>query len=232
MISRLIPRFVLGLIALGALAIGLTSGRASTAAGTSLVGTFKIARGTCTGGAPGGSYFRMVYPGGTIKAGRFFQNPDSTCADKSYTPVGPGSGGGLVTGGFQPHPTPAFDAKGNSLARKIIATQRFTAIAFGLSTDPRDPQGSKTVPPPTIQAASGKLSGQVEALVASWNKLYFNQGSPKPGGAKPGLTSAVSGTYDSGTGAYTLVWASAVVGGPFNGFTGYWHLQGTFVPRS
>jgi hypothetical protein len=26
-----------------------------------------------------------------------------------------------------------------------------------------------------------------------------------------------------------ITWASAVVGGPFNGFTGYWHLTGTFT---
>ena len=74
-----------------------------------------------------------------------------------------------------------------------------------------------------------RLSGQIESWSAAWNKQYFNQGSPKPDGTSPGLTAPVSGTYDAATGAYVLTWASQVVGGPFNGFTGYWHLQGTFV---
>jgi hypothetical protein len=83
---------------------------------------------------------------------------------------------------------------------------------------------------PEIFDNKGTLSGQVTAWSAAWNNLYFNQGSPKPGGGSPGLTAPVSGTYDSATHAYVLTWASQVVGGPFNGFTGYWHLQGTFVP--
>jgi hypothetical protein len=29
-----------------------------------------------------------------------------------------------------------------------------------------------------------------------------------------------------------LTWKSLIVGGQFNGFTGYWHLEGTFVPAS
>jgi len=40
----------------------------------------------------------------------------------------------------------------------------------------------------------------------------------------------VSGTYDSATHAFVITGASEIVGGPFNGFTGYWHLPGTFAP--
>ena len=67
---------------------------------------------------------------------------------------------------------------------------------------------------------------------ASWNNEYFNQGSPKPNGTRPGLTTPVSGSYDAATNAFVLTWSSQVVGGPFNGFTGYWHLVGTFVPHT
>jgi hypothetical protein len=73
-----------------------------------------------------------------------------------------------------------------------------------------------------------KLTGNFEAWTAEWNKIYFNQGAPKPNKAQPypGLTQPVTGTYDAKTGAFTLTWYSAIVGGPFNGFTGYWHLEG------
>jgi hypothetical protein len=40
------------------------------------------------------------------------------------------------------------------------------------------------------------------------------------------LTRPVTGTYDAKTKTFTITWYSAIVGGPFNGFTGYWHLQG------
>ena len=236
MISARPARTTLGLLALLALvtvAAGLGAARAGASHRSggvqSLVGVFKLTKGTFAGGAAHGSYFRMVYPGGTIKSGKFFRNPDSTSSDKTYTLVSPGTAGGLSTAALQPGPKVAFDAKGDSRAGAIIAPAKFNAIAFGLSTLARDPKGGPTIPAPSIQVTNGKLSGQVESVFASWNKLYFNQGSPKPGGAKPGLTSAVTGTYDKQTGAFVLTWASAVVGGPFNGFTGYWHLQGTFV---
>ncbi len=68
------------------------------------------------------------------------------------------------------------------------------------------------------------------AVVASWNNEFFNQGSPKPDGSAPGLTAPVHGTYDADTGEFVLEWSSQIVGGPFNDFTGIWHLEGTFKP--
>jgi hypothetical protein len=52
------------------------------------------------------------------------------------------------------------------------------------------------------------------------------------GGGTPGSTTALSGTYDPTTGQFTMSWKSLIVGGPFNTFTGVWHLTGTFVPTS
>ena len=79
--------------------------------------------------------------------------------------------------------------------------------------------------------SDGRLSGQLQAFSASWNKQFFNQGSPKPDGSTPGLTSLITGTYDADTKAYTLEWTSQIVGGPFNKFSGFWHLEGVFEPR-
>jgi hypothetical protein len=229
--NRFTTRVVLGLLALGTvILIPIGSAGASSSRAKVLSGTFKLAAGSCAGATATGTYFRMIYPGGTIAAGKFFDNPDSTCTDLSYTLASPGTAGGLVTGKYQPGPTPAFSSTGGALAASIIQPQLFTAIDFSISTHSIDPQTGLAVPAPVIKDTNGKLSGQVKAWSADWNNLHFNQGSPKPDGTSPGLTEAVSGTYNAKTHAFVLTWASAVVGGPFNGFTGYWHLQGTFKP--
>jgi hypothetical protein len=218
----------LAIVTLAACGSSGSSGK-SSGAGSELVGTFKLATGSCTSTGAAGTYFRMIEPNGTIAKGKFFTNPDSACTDKSYTPVKAGTDGGLVTGSFQPDPSPAFDKTGNALANAIITPAGFTAIKFTLATNKTDPQSKKSVPAPEIRNDNGKLSGQVTAWSAAWNNQYFNQGSPKPDGSSPGLTSPVTGTYDAKTGAFLLTWASQVVGGPFNGFSGYWHLTGTFT---
>ena len=214
-----------------------TSGLAGAAPAQSgkakkLTGTFALTPGSCDAtGAATGSYFRMVLSGGTLADGPFFANPDSACVDKTYITAGPGSDGGLVTGAYQPQPDPPFDATGNSLAAEIIEPQSFTAIDFSVSTNPTEPQTGEDVPRPTIRAKGRKLSGDLRAITASWNKEDFSQGSPKPDGSKPGLTKPVTGTYDPKTGAFTLEWASQIEGGPFDGFTGVWHWEGTFEAK-
>jgi hypothetical protein len=57
----------------------------------------------------------------------------------------------------------------------------------------------------------------VDGFTAEWNKLSFKQGGQ------------VTGTYNAQTHAYVLTWSSLISGGPFNGFTGVWHLKGTFA---
>jgi hypothetical protein len=202
--------------------------------GTPMVGTFKIAPGafSATGG-PTGSYLRMVLAGGTITAGPYFDNLFSGSSDKTYTLISPGTDGGLITGSYQPAPSPAFGGLLNSaLANRIMVPQAFEAINFSVSTQPVDPQTGQAAPPPGINDLDGKLDGEVAAVSAEWANNYFNQGTPKPDGTTPGLTQPVTGTYDATTGAYVLEWASTIVGGPFNHFTGYWHLAGTFQPSS
>jgi hypothetical protein len=231
---RITPLIVLVAVGIGALGCSQSSATVGTSTtntgGSALNGTFKLAAGACQGSVASGTYFRMIDPNGTIANGAFFSNPDSLCGDKTYTLALPGSQGGLVTGTYQPDPTPAFNAQGGSLANDIVQPQGFTAINFSIATNKVDPQTGKSVPAPSIVNNGGKLSGQIQAWSAAWNKLYFNQGSPKPDGSDPGLTAPLTGTYDSATNAFVLTWTSQVVGGPFNGFTGYWHLAGTFVP--
>src|SRR4051812_23665424 len=135
---------------------------AARAAGTDLVGTFALTPGACPSGGASGTYFRMVQPSGTVANGPFVSNGDSTCADKTYTLLAPGSDGGVVTGGYQPAPSPAFDAQGNSLATRIVVPAVFFGVRFGLSTDPKDRQTGTAVTPLAVQAdPAGKLSGDL-----------------------------------------------------------------------
>jgi hypothetical protein len=167
---------------------------AAAASASTLKGTFHISSG---------SYIRMREP-----TGSYFQNPYSTAKNKTYTLLVSAPGAGLRTGVIQSAPSPAFDAKGNSLAKSIIEPTSFTGILFGAATTTA----------PSISVSSGKLSGQVKGLLAEWNKQTFKQGG------------TVTGTYNAKTHGYVLTWHALVKGGPFNGFTGYWRLQGTFSP--
>jgi hypothetical protein len=232
MISRSRTAALLALASLSLIAAGVVPSPAGASGGKAkaLVGTFKLDAGSCQGSSVTGTYFRMIFPHGTVANGKFFDNPDSLCSDKTYTLAIPGTQGGLVTGNYQPDPSPAFTAQGGAAANDIVQPQGFTAINFSIATNKKDPQTGTAVPPPSITVKNGKLTGQTEAWSAAWNKLYFNQGSPKPGGSHPGLTTPLTGTYDASSRAFVITWTSQVVGGPFNGFTGDWHLSGTFVP--
>lgn len=203
---------------------------AGAAAEGAMTGLFAVTEGTCTDGAiTAGSYFRMVQPNGTVADGPFVENGDSPCGDKTWTPLLPGTDGGLIAGSHQPPPEPVFDDSGNALADAIVQPTTFFAVAFGVATSEVDPQTSASVGVPTISHdGNGALSGDLAAWGVAYNGAHFNQGAPKPDGSMPGNTTDVSGTYDPASGAYTLEWSSQIVGGPFNNFTGIWHLEGTF----
>ncbi|WP_238981315.1 hypothetical protein [Williamsia herbipolensis] len=256
---RTLPTFVVAL-ALGAgllAACGSNSG--APAQSGDLVGLLRLTPGAVSGDTVTGSWFSMVQPGGTPEKGPFMPNGDSPAKGGTVTLLSPGSEGGLRVGGYQSEPTPAF-RDGNALAGSIMAPTKFFGVEFGASTNPIDPQTRNAVVAPSVRNEGGKLTANLTAWSASWNNQEFNQGAPKApakaGPAVPGVAqatrawdwvsqkwfgqSAVSagdgppatGTYDSGTRAYTLEWTSLIVGGPFNGFTGVWHLEGVYEPQA
>ena len=207
--------------------------KASASQGQQLVGLFKLNGGTCSNaGVTSGSSFRMINPGGKIGDGPYISNGDSPCGDKTYSPMFPGSDGGLRTGAYQPQVAQPFDGGGNGLTESIAKGVPFFAVRFAVATNEKDPQTTSGTPIPSIELQDGKLSGNLSAFAAAWNNQHFNQGSPKPDGAKPGLTSGPTGTYDPATKRYTLDWSSQIIGGPFNNFTGVWHFEGTFQPKA
>lgn len=222
------------LVAFGAIGCARESGKGGSnkAASTGeLTGVFKIEAAECAGGAvTKGSFFRMVQPNGKTDQGPFVPNGDSACGDKTYTPLLPGQDGGLSTASFQPNPEPAFDSTGNGVAAALTQPQTWFAVKFSLSTNKKDPQSGLEVAAPALTVEGGSLKGDLRALSAAWNGQYFNQGAPKPDGSLPGNTAAPTGTYDPSTKRYKIDWSSQIVGGPFNNFTGVWHLEGVFQP--
>ncbi|MGZ4203553.1 MAG: hypothetical protein ACXVRH_16010, partial [Thermoleophilaceae bacterium] len=177
-------RAALGILATtAALAAAVPAGASASAHGaaatTSLTGTLKIKPGTFAAGKPSGSYFRMALPGGA----NYFANPGSSAADKSYTLLKPGTAGGLVLGKYQSAAT--FDASGNSQAGAIIRPTPFAGILFGLATLKREPASAPASAAPSATLKGSKLSVQLSALTAAWNRLFFNQGTPKPGATTP-----------------------------------------------
>jgi hypothetical protein len=203
----------------------------AVAATSTLHGTFELTAGSCSGGSASGTYLRMILPSGNA-SGPFMSNSDSSCSTQSYTPLTGGTDGGLEVGAYQPMPSPPFDSSGNALARRITGPTQFEGTNFATSTNALDPQTNTKVPAPSATVHGSTLTANLEGFAVTWNKQYFNQGSPKPDGTYPGATTPAKGTYDASTGAFTLSWTSQVVGGPFDKFTGYWHLAGKFVPAS
>lgn len=205
---------------------------ATTDGATALEGLIELTAGECSdAGVTSGTYFRMVQPDGTVEEGPYVENGDSPCDDITFTPLTPGTDGGLILGEHQPNPDPAFDEAGNGVAARIVEPAPFFAVQFAVSSNPTDPQTGNDAPVPTLGVApDGTVSGNLGALAASWNGQHFNQGAPKPDGSRPGKTTGPTGTYDEATGAIVVEWTSQIVGGPFDNFTGLWHFEGTLQP--
>ena len=201
----------------------------TTTAPSPMIGLFRFKPGAYANSKVSGSYIRLVLAGGTRENGPFFPNPSSRAT--TYTLLNPGTDGGLRTGGYQPAPTPAFNATGDALANRIIAPQRFAFIQYSAQTSPIDPQTGATCRrrrsacrPTASSAASCRPSRR------SGTSRTSTSGRRSRTARSPGLTSPVSGTYNAETKAFTLEWTSQIVGGAFNNFSAAWHFEGTFEP--
>ena len=88
---------------------------------------------------------------------------------------------------------------------------------FGALTQNADPVSTVTYAAPSIDLTGTTLTLGLDSWTAFWNGALFNQGKASAG---------VTTTYDSGTHRWTADWKKVIVGGPFGGKTGYWHLEG------
>ncbi len=220
---RTIARLAVAAAAIGVSALAAPIAQADPAP---LNGLFALAPGVCANGSVTGSFFRMILPTGDA-GGPYLQNSDSRCSDQTVTPLSAGSDGGLLSGNYQPQPAAAFDGAGNAQSGRVTTPVRFYGVDFATATNPTDPQTGQGTGLPQILSDGGQLSGDLSSLGVTWNNQVFNQGAPKPGGGLPGKTSPVRGSID-GAGNFVLEWTSQIVGGPFNNFTGLWHLAGQY----
>ena len=207
-----------------------TTTTTTTPTGQPMLGLFQLTAGSAPiGQAASGSYVEML-----TGSGAPLPNISSPSANKDYTTFTPGVDGGLSTVAYEPAPAKAFSGgtSGNALANDIVLPVGFEGTNFSIDTNATDVQTGQPDPIPQIYDDNGTLNGQITAWDAQWNGQSFNQGTPKPDGTSPSPTTTVSGTYDPTTGAFTLTWRSRIVGGAFNGYSGLWHLAGTFVPAS
>lgn len=68
---------------------------------------------------------------------------------------------------------------------------------------------------PAGTTTASSITMDLSSWTNYWNGTNFNTGS-----------SAVTGTYDSATGAFNMGWNATVVGGPFGGQVAYWNISG------
>jgi hypothetical protein len=226
--------------------------------GRELIGLFRLTAGSANGDQLSGTWFRMLEPGASATKGPYMKNANSSADGGQATLLSPGTAGGFRTNAYQPQPTPAFNTGGDSLAGSITAPTAFFGVKFSISTNKIDLQTKTACAPPIVVLKNGTLTADLSSWAASWNNQNFNQGAPKPVSSTqakaPGQQQAqeawnffsqkflgaqakstvsgtgATGTFNAKTGAFTLQWTSLIVGGPFNSFTGLWHLQGVFVP--
>ncbi|BDD83224.1 hypothetical protein TPB0596_29870 [Tsukamurella pulmonis] len=221
-----------------------------------LVGLFRFTPGGFADGKPTGTYFKMAIVGGTAD-GPFVNNANSPVDEGRVTALHPGTAGGLRTGAYQSEAKPGF-AGGDSRSGSVITPTKFFDVLFGISTNAVDPQTRAPLPAPSVTRTGTTLTADVSAWAASWNNQEFNQGAPKPvprtdaaaagqeqvarawdvvsqrwlaqPAAAKSTGPAATGTFDAATRRFTLDWTSHIQGGPFNDFTGVWHLEGVFEP--
>ena len=144
-----------------------------------------------------------------------------------------GSAGGITLGVHQsfvlnpgvPNPPrgTGFNMIEKSTAMKIF---NFFGVGTYISTSPVSFQSGNAKPAPSVTVdANGNLSADMSAWEVYWNGSVFEQG-PRPSGTE---FIAATGTYDYDTGNYVMAWKSKIVGGPFSGVPGFWHLEGTIL---
>lgn len=165
------------------------------------------------------------YDGCTRIVGLFnIETGSFNMAGQGEVPLYPGTSGGFITERYQRDP----GEPGTGCAQ-IVDPSRFKFYGYPtyVSTNPVDQvDGVTSYPPPMIfDNDDGTLSGNVQAFDVSWNGQHFGQGAPKENPFQADNMAPV-GHYDAVTGAYDLFWTSLIVGGPFDGFTGEWRLDG------
>ncbi len=116
------------------------------------------------------------------------------------------------------------DANGPAAPGSIVSFQ-FGAAQVNTFTAAASTQagvaGGGPAPVFTGALANGAFTMDMSSFFANWNTTDFNQGNAAAGGT---LSNCSLAGCD-----FTMSWQSLIVGGPFNGNTGSWILNGTIA---
>jgi hypothetical protein len=178
--------------------------------------------------------------------------------DQFRRPVAPGTDGGFIAGTFQnfvtsPDEVHSLGATGTNCSGAAITISAASQAGTGYCATPDVPSnalapfsffgvstytGTNPVSYVTGNAAgtptfdydpvTGEFTVDLSSWSVLWNGSVFDQG---PVGTGPGGVSyadAVDASFDPVTKRYSISWGNRITGGPFNGFQGYWHFEGTY----
>lgn len=113
----------------------------------------------------------------------------------------------------------------NAAAAGSIASFQFGAAQVNSFTASASTQvgvaGGGAAPVFTGSLTNGAFTMDMSSFFANWNGTDFNQGNAAAGGT---LSNCSLAGCD-----FTMSWQSLIVGGPFNGNTGSWILNGTIA---
>lgn len=193
----------------------------------------------------GGSYFRMgnalrlgqaLGPGAALMQGsdggivlgqyqNFVLNPD---VPRPQGWKGDTNGDGIPDGaaGTEYGNTPV---SGGGL---IVQSFLFAGTPTYVGTNPVSYQSGNAHPAPSAEITNCvgnicTLSLQLASWEVMWNGSAFEQG-PRP--VNTGPFTLATGTFDQSNNSYSVLWASQINGGPFDGVTTRWYLGGVLVP--
>ncbi|MDW5594222.1 hypothetical protein VSS74_07740 [Conexibacter stalactiti] len=199
--------------------VGLVAAFAASAAHATevLLGNTLLITPGSAGATPTGSWFRLGV------APNYYSNASSTnTLDRTYTLLSPGTDGLSLLANQEP-PTPTFDGSGNALADAIIAPTGFDGVDFSVATPSIDPITRVANGAPSIVvnllARPATIVANLRAWTAYWNNQAFNQGAA--------VINATSFTLTRTGGTIVLDWVAPITSGPFAGYNGYWHIEGT-----
>lgn len=163
----------------------------------------------------------------TIELGSAFYN---TFEDQTYQILG-GTDGGLLTGQYQPDPPPTPSSGDLTGSDRIIHPYSFLLywLPAYVSTNEISPGWGRTDLPTVLHNGNGILAADVSAWDVLSDGTHYNMGCPIDLGYwSGGLVGSPRGTYDAGTGIYTLEWWTSDFITEYSG--GSFHLTGHFIP--
>lgn len=156
----------------------------------------------------------------TITSGTFAMDDPAATTAFSYINANTNLVGGYIGTSLASVSATALNA-GDIASFSFFGKPVHTYTALTNFGDVNTAAGTQTGGPvPTGDITGATMTMDMSSWFANWNQSDFNM----PGTATGSVVALGGGNY-----SYDISWAGTVVGGSFDGSTGYWTLQGTAV---